>query len=71
MNFIIRFYTHVADTPPVFPIMDRKITDGTQSARRRKINLHTRSVHNSHLSAPAQNGHFQVRIVTKYNDFSI
>ncbi len=52
------FYTHVADTPPVCSITDRKITGGTQSARHRKFHLHTRSVHNSHLSARAQNGHF-------------
>ncbi len=54
---ITAVYAHTVDTPPGFSITDRKITDGTQSARHRKFYPHTQSTYNSHLPARAQNGH--------------
>ena len=50
-------YTHAVNTLPGYSITDRKITHDTRSTRRRKFHPHTRSIHNSHLSARAQNGH--------------
>ena len=44
---------HTVDIPPGFSIMDRNITDGSRSARRRNFNPHTRSTHNGHLSTNA------------------